>query len=329
MKIGIIGIGSIGQRHVRSLKQLGFNNIIALRTKKGTIKNLPPELNYVKEILSESDFYNSNPNGIIVSNPTALHIKTIKVPLKKNIPVFIEKPIASSLEDLNELKEYDTSRVMVGFCLRYHEIINFIKNYIESGQLGEILKANLYSGQYLPFWHRYADYRTEYYSKKELGGGVLRTLSHEIDIMHYLFGPVKELIGSVDKISKLEIDVDDNVNLICRTHKKTLVSIELDYLNPISTREGRIFGTNGVIEYSFLNNSIILKDYNETTHILHENSNYDPNNMYIDQMKDFIKLLEGKKNIRCNFKDGVEVMKVIKAAEDSAKENLWKTIGND
>ena len=51
--------------------------------------------------------------------------------------------------------------------------------------------------------------------------------------------------------------------------------------------------------------------------------------MYIDQMKDFIKLVEGKKNIRCNFKDGVEVMKVIKAAEDSAKEKMWKTIGND
>ena len=71
------------------------------------------------------------------------------------------------------------------------------------GKLGEIHKANLFSGHFLPLWHPYADYRLEYYARKDLGGGVLRTLSHEIDLMHYLFGKVKELFALVEKISKL------------------------------------------------------------------------------------------------------------------------------
>jgi predicted dehydrogenase len=325
MKIGVIGLGSIGQRHIRALKELGYTDIVALRTGKGVLKSLPKELKYVQELTDVKDFYSFDLDGIIVSNPSSLHIDTMKLPLAGEIPIFVEKPLASSLEQTKKLEEYDTSKVMVGFCLRYHEIVQSVNNFISSGKMGKIYKANLYCGHFLPFWHKYADYRKEYFSRKELGGGALRTLSHELDLVHYFFGEIKELCGSVEKISDLEIDVDDNVYIICRMMKNFLVTVELDYLNPICTRNGIIFGANGTLEYSF-SGKVTFTNYKEGTKLSYNNSNIDLDKIFINQMRDFTDFVSKKKKSVCSYEDGLYVMKIIHAVEDSMKCKSWKKI---
>lgn len=328
MKIGIIGLGSIGKRHLRCLRQLGYGDIIALRTKKGTTKTLPVEFNCIKEVFNVAGFYSNNLDGVIVSNPTSLHIETMKMPLEKGIPIFLEKPIADSIEQLREIEDYDITSVMVGFSLRYNEIINIVKEFIASGKLGKIYKASLYCGQFLPSWHPYSDYRKEYYARRDLGGGVIRTLSHEIDLMHYFLGNPKELCASVEKISDLEIDVDDNLYMICKMANLSLVSIELDYINPVLTRRGIILGSEGAVEYSFSKSNVTFTDYNGKISIIYENINLDRNKMYIDQMKNFVNFIKNKEGPRCTFEDGVNVMKVIKAAEESAKLKSWQSVGD-
>ncbi len=326
MKIGIIGLGSIGKRHVRCLRKLGYEDIIALRTKKGTTKTLPVEFNYINETFNVKDFYSNNLDGVIISNPTSLHIETMKIPLEKNIPIFVEKPIADSIEKLREIDDYDLNSVIIGFSLRHNEIINTVKEFIASGKIGKIYKANLYCGQFLPSWHPYADYRKEYYARKDLGGGVIRTLSHEIDLMHYFLGDTKELCASVEKISDLEIDVDDNVYMICKMANHSLVSIELDYFNPVLTRRGIIFGSEGTIEYSFSKLNVTFADYNGKIRIIYKNINLDWNKMYIDQMKNFVNFIKNKESLCCTFEDGVNVMKVIKAAEESTRTKTWQKV---
>jgi len=322
MKIGIIGLGSIGQRHVRCLGMLGYKDIVALRTKKGLSK-IPKELGYVKEFYKSEDFYKNKLDGIIVSNPTSLHVEAMKIPLEKGIPLFVEKPISDSLEQLKELNGLDVSKVMVAYCLRYNKIINFAKEFIDSGKLGRVLKARLYCGQYLPLWHPYADYRKEYYSRKDLGGGVLRTLSHEIDLAYYLFGKITELTALVEKISGLEIDVDDNALIMAKTAKNTAVLVELDCLNPEISRNGVIFGSEGRLEYSFSKSTVTFTKYGEKEKIIYSNPKLRRDDMYIEQLRDFIALIKKGKKPRCNYEDGVNVMKVIRAAEESMRTRRW------
>ncbi|MBE3141356.1 MAG: Gfo/Idh/MocA family oxidoreductase, partial [Thermoplasmata archaeon] len=123
MKIGIIGLGSIGQRHARSLFKLGITDIYALRTKKGALTKLPPDLQTIKEIYNQDEFYDLCLDGVIIANPTSFHIKTMKKALENKIPVFVEKPLANHLSDIKELKQYDLSKVLVGFTLRYDDVI--------------------------------------------------------------------------------------------------------------------------------------------------------------------------------------------------------------
>lgn len=326
MKIGIIGLGSIGQRHARTLTKLKIKDIYALRTKKGTHKELPKDLKHIKEIVDEEEFYALPLDGIIISNPTSLHIPTLKKALQKKIPILVEKPLSSNLAELEEIRENNTSNILIGFDFRYDSLMNHVKASIDEKKVGTIIKATLYCGQYLPMWHPYADYRKEYYAKKELGGGVLRTLCHEIDIMHYLFGVPKEIIAVVEKRSSLEVDVDDTSILLCRMINKSIITIEVDYLNPLSVRKGIIFGTKGILEYSYTKPEIKFTDNAGITKILYHQEKPDWDKTFNKEMEDFIACIKEGKQPEADFNDGVEVMKVIEKAELSTETKSWEKI---
>jgi len=165
VNIGIIGLGSIGRKHVEILKGIGQKNIYALRTNKGSLKSLPDNLNYVNEVFSKDVFLDSSLDGIIICTPTHMHIPNLKDVLTSEIPVLVEKPLSNTLEELADINDSDHNLIRVAFCLRFHPIVQLIKEIISSGSLGKVLKTNLVVGQYLPSWHPYTDYRTEYFSQ--------------------------------------------------------------------------------------------------------------------------------------------------------------------
>ncbi len=287
IKIGIIGLGSIGLRHVNELISLGVEQIFALRTNKGS-KEIPKEVEkYITNIYDKKEFLALEIDGYILSNPTSLHIEALNLVCSKNKAIFIEKPFTNSLAEMNSVKDIETNKIQIGFCLRFHEIAERIKEIIDTNQLGDIYHSRLYVGQYLPSWHPYTDYRTEYFSKKELGGGSIRTLSHEIDLAIHFFGKPISFKTFKNKISDLEIDVDDYALLLLQ-YKKHLSRIEIDFLNKKKERRGILFGTKADLHYDFFENTIKLYDTN-TDLILNEK--LPKGNMYYNQMKAFLKLV--------------------------------------
>ena len=320
-RIGIIGLGSIGIKHVSALQQLGVNEILAWRTGKGK-KKLPSELkDFVKTIDSFADF--EFVDGIIISNPTSAHEKTIENVLKFRKPIFIEKPLFDNPckreEFLKILKNYQP-KIQVGFCLRFNNVMRITKEIIENGQLGEIFHARLDVGQYLPLWHPYTDYRKEYFSKKILGGGALRTLSHEIDLVQYFFGNPTRIRSFIDHLSPLEIDVDDYSLLLLQFENKT-VKIEIDFLQKKAKRKGIILGTEADLEYDVFNNRVSIYDKKgKLLKILEP----DKNDMYQDQMRSW--LSTEKNQIAASLDQSLYQLNIIEKAEYYSRNTKWMEI---
>lgn len=307
-KIGIIGLGSIGQRHVKELLALGVQKFYALRTNKGA-KNVECDLtSHVTDIYATNDFLNLALDGYIISNPTSLHSSTLQLLKNKCNPIFIEKPLFRSSEDFNLFNELETSKIQVGFCLRFSNFFWRIKELLGQNILGDIYHSRLNVGQYLPLWHPYADYRAEYYSKEALGGGALKTLSHELDLAMYLFGlPTKSITKSY-KLSNLEIDVDDYSLILNEFGKSHLNRIEFDFLSKNKERKGIIYGENADLHYDFFNKSI--KVFNgDGLEIVNEN--IELNNMYSSQMSAFLKLINNGKTMGSSWKENKVITKII------------------
>ena len=228
MKVVVIGFGSIGKRHVNNLISLGIHDITLCRTQaNGNALNL-------KEIEHLEDIIKINPDFVIVSNPTFLHFETLEFLIRNHFNILCEKPL------LHKSKEWDSLKLIlnsyegharIAFNLRYHPCIIKVKNIINSNELGAINFARFLVGQYLPDWRPNTNHLEGYSAKKEMGGGVVLDLVHEIDIAEYLLDKPKGNIQSiVSKVSDVTVDSVDIAEILYQTTDHVIVNIHMDYL---------------------------------------------------------------------------------------------------
>lgn len=154
MKYLIAGLGSIGRRHLRNLRALGQKDIILYRTNQATLPDEElsglPVFTELRLALAEK------PDGVIVSNPTALHLEVALAAAEAGAALLIEKPVSNSLAGLDQLQStlaQSGKPAMVGFHFRFHPVLNQVKTLLKSGQLGKPLSARAHWGEYLPGWH--------------------------------------------------------------------------------------------------------------------------------------------------------------------------------
>ncbi|MFX1494064.1 MAG: Gfo/Idh/MocA family protein, partial [Promethearchaeota archaeon] len=186
-KILFFGLGSIGTRHLTLLKKNYNYEIYAYRTNKDN-----PNKNVIN-IYDLDDALHSNPDIVFITNPTYLHINTALSCLKAGMKnFFIEKPLSHSLEKLDIFEEEvkkSGALVYVGYVMRHHPMIKYLKKLIEEKSEG-IFYSQTRSSSFLPKWRPGVDYRKSYSSKREQGGGVILDLSHEFDYNQFLFGKI-------------------------------------------------------------------------------------------------------------------------------------------
>jgi len=312
----IIGAGSIGQRHILNLKKIGINNITALRSKKGHYKKLPKELG-VNEIESWDEVKNIKPDIAIISNPSSLHIDAA-LKISNNVKgIFIEKPISNNLTGCNKLIDLlDDKKItsFVGHNLMFHPMIKEIRKFINENDIGEIINIQCQVGQWLPDWHPYEDYTKAYYARKDLGGGVALSLIHEIHLALDLAGLPTHVFGEITEYQKLNLEVDVCSDLMIK-HKSGAVSqIHLDFLQKPSHRSGLITFEKAWLSYDFNKMEVIVQRTNGEAYTLYKNSHYDSNNMYIEQLKEFIRMVEeGRVRHKYDALSSLESLKVVEA----------------
>jgi predicted dehydrogenase len=100
----------------------------------------------------------------------------------------------------------------VGCQLRFHPCLLRLRALLAGGAVGRIVAVRVAVGEYLPGWHPYEDYRGGYAARRDLGGGVVLTLVHELDYVYWLFGLPRRLWAVGGHLSRLELDVEDTAS---------------------------------------------------------------------------------------------------------------------
>ena len=299
MKVLIIGLGSIAKKHITALKQIEPQvEIYAFRSNENAA-SFESVINIysLQNLKTEFKF-------CIISNPTQLHFDTIKDSLHLNIPIFIEKPSLMSLngsEQISQLISEKNIFTYVGFNLRFHPIIQFLKETISTQ---DVTEANIYCGSYLPDWRPDQDYTKVYSAHKSLGGGVHLDLIHEIDYATWLFGPPINSLSIKNKVSNLKIDSYDFAAYHLQYDNK-MVNIQLNYYRKHPRRTIELITTNGVILADLLNQKIV----NEKNEVLFS-SNATIIDTYYLQMQYFINAISNKQTSLNSFDDSLANLKI-------------------
>ena len=212
----IIGYGSIGRRHAENLLALGIEHLIVLRrADRANRAFTPPEAAQV--VYSLDDLLAASPDVAIVANPTSLHAAVALPLIEAEVPVIVEKPIAARLADAEQLVQTARRRAAwaaMAYPLRFHPAYVMARHLVASGRLGPLLYGHVWFESFLPDWHPWEDYRQSYAARRELGGGVLPTLDHEIDFLNWMLGGPQSISGHIGRSGALQADIDDTALLL-------------------------------------------------------------------------------------------------------------------
>ena len=292
-KIIIIGTGSISKKHISVIKKLKYKielyNISSRKFDKLS-----------KSDLKKLTFF--KPELIIICSPSSKHFNQLKKIEEnfKNINVLIEKPI---FEKYYNIKDKLRNKYFVGYNLRFHPVIIFLKKFLLNKKLFSI---NVVSHSYLPEWRKIS-YRKSVSAKKELGGGVLLELSHELDYLKWIFKDIKILYSFNKKISNLLINVDDILSIIGIVKKNILLNLNINFFSKIPSRTIKIDGKGFSLNADLIKNKImIISDKNKK---IKKFLNFNLKDTYKLQ---FIEIINNKILNVCTFNQSLELMKLIK-----------------
>jgi predicted dehydrogenase len=297
----VIGYGSIGQRHTKILSNLGFQVCVVTSNICSSFKSF----RNIKEAL---DSY--NPDYLIISNKTIDHYESLLniINLCQNKKILVEKPLFEKFIEFPETNNI----IKIGYNLRFHPIIKLLKKIIE-GKKSKIISMNIYVGSYLPNWRTTSDYRQSYSSKKDEGGGVLRDLSHELDYIQLLAGKWDSLLALGGKYSNLEIDSDDLFKIFIQSEICKSISLELNYLDRNPKRYINLITNNLSIFADLIHGEVIING---------EKSKYQIDNNYT-YLEEHLNFIHNDGDELCNISDGIKLLKMIEAIEQSSIEGKW------
>ncbi len=179
----ICGAGSIGERHIRNLWSLGFENLLVYRQRNLPFRDIADA--EVQVILDWNDVLLLQPEIAFICTPTSQHMRQTIDCVSNNMHVFAEKPLSHDLEHFEELTELIKSKkkiLQVAYMMRFHPLIKHVKQAVDEKLYGKLMTMNSHWGSYLPDWHPWENYKESYAAKKSLGGGVALTLCHDIDL---------------------------------------------------------------------------------------------------------------------------------------------------
>lgn len=312
IKIGIVGLGSIGTRHLRNLTTvLDERNINyemdAIRSNTG--KPVSAEIAaLIKQNVSLEKAVKENYDILFITNPTSMHFDTLQKFSKNVKAFFVEKPVFDTWDvDLDDLQLEKDKIVYVACPLRYTAVIDYLKKNID---IKDVFSVRMISSSYLPDWRPGIDYRQTYSAKKELGGGVSIDLIHEWDYLYYLFGEPDEVCSFKGKYSGLEINSDDLAVSIARYPDK-IAEIHLDYFGRSPIREIQLFTADDIITGDLINQKVSFMKSQKIINFGEQRNDYQKK-----EIEMFMDIFEKKAE---NPNDLHTALKVLKLAKESSR----------
>ncbi len=323
-RILIVGLGSIGKRHVRLARKLMPNAQIAVLRHQRCQDIADSGIDHCYTKLNEALLF--RPQMAVIANPATHHLEAALSLAQAGVHLLIEKPIAATSQGIAELIETCRSKyttLMVGYNLRFLPSLQKFRELLEMQRVGRVLSVRSEIGQFLPSWRPSADYRQTVSARSSLGGGVLLELSHEIDYLCWLFGEVEWVSSIQRKQSSLEIDVEDTAHLVMGfTHNlagtPVIAALNMDFVRHDTTRTCTVIGETGTLRWNAIAGTVEL--FEQDTNVWQTLFTHLPqkDESYLAEWNHFLACVSDGAHPLISGEDGLGVLRIIEAARQSS-----------
>lgn len=314
----VVGAGSAGKRHARNLRQLGC-----------VVSVFDPRPDRLTEACAEgplkAQFTDSQAalnaaayDGFMIASPPAFHVdQVLEVTGVQAGWVMCEKPLSMNAVNARRLLPA-ADRVLLAYTYRWWPPVIEFRRRLRAGEIGAVRHLRFVMSAHLADWHPWERYQDFFMANRELGGGALLDESHFVDLMLWMLGKPESLFAGVDKISDLEINTDDNVDILVRYANGLRVNLHLDLIGRPYERSITAVGEAGTLVWSYEDNTVKVGKTGERTWQT-QAFTCERNEMFLGAAREFLALIRGEQSTPgCSVADGIAVLEALDLCRQSA-----------
>lgn len=323
----IIGVGSIGERHLRCFQstgrcQLAFCEPLSDRRNEVAERYAVDGYESWEQALAAERF-----SAAVIASPAPWHISTAQDLTDRGIHLLIEKPLSLNIDGVfklsDSIKRHET-RVSVGFVYRALPALQQMRAVIRSGKLGRIVQVQVQSGQHFPFYR--PAYRNIYYADAAQGGGLIQDmLPHFLNAVEWIAGPATKVVVDAAHQVLPGVEVEDTVNVLSR-HGDVMASFTTNQHQPVNESVITVLCQHGAARWELNGHRWCLANEIGGDWMLQQSFDHQRDDFYILQANAFIDLLEGNAEPLCCFDEGVATLRSTLAILKSRHSDAWETV---
>lgn len=325
MKVLVVGVGSIGSRHAANLSALG-HEVWGVDRDPAAVRTGKAPLNRFFTRLEEA--LDARPEAALICTYSNDHIAPALACAGAGCHIFIEKPLSRDLRGIDELVRSLGERElvnMVGCNMRFHPALKRIKSALEEDRsFSRVLWANMEFGYYLPLAK--PDYRRCYMGRQAMGGSLIFDSIHELDYACWFLGRPLSVFCRGRKVSSLDIDVDDCIDMMLRFESGAECTVHMDYLQHGYTRRCKIVAADATMvwDYPFKKLGRAGTDGRWVWEDFDLEIAY--NRMYLDELEHFIECVRQRRETVNPVSSALPVLRLAMAAERSSRSGQWENV---
>lgn len=325
----VVGAGSVGRRHARNLVALGADaSVVDPRADRRdeAADGIPLRAAHAD---LDAALGAGGHDAAVIASPTALHVPQALAALAAGLPTLVEKPLAATLPDGTRLAAaadaLGAPPVLLGYTWRWWPALRHLRDRVRAGDVGEVRHLRCVLSAHLADWHPWERYQDFFMARTDLGGGALLDESHWIDLAIWLLGTPDDVTADVARISDLEIDTDDNVDLLLRFPSGARAWLHLDVHGRPHERSVTVAGSTGTLRWSDAPDVVAHGTGADAWDARRFDD--DRNDMFVAVATELLDVVAGRSVPSCTVDDGLAALRVVEAARRSSAEGRRVALG--
>jgi predicted dehydrogenase len=326
----VVGVGSIGERHLRCFQNSGRCDVAFCETineRREAVAERYGVTGYesLDQALADAPF-----NAAVIAAPAQYHIPIARRLSDLGLHLLLEKPVSISLagvDELVDLVERKATHVSVGYMMRGLPALVEMKAALDSGRFGKPVEIIVTGGQNFPF-HRPA-YREIYYADRAMGGGAIQDcIPHHLNAAEWLVGPITRLVADAEHCVLEGVEVEDTVHVMMR-HGAVLGSLTMNQHQPPNELQFTVLCERGAVRFEMTGQRWYSAQEPGAEWNLEAEHPVERDGFYLHQATAFLDQLEGIREPLCPLSAGIQSLRVTLAVLVSVEQQQWVNLDHE
>ncbi len=309
----VVGAGSIGERHVRAFARLGGVEISIVEPRPERLREVAERNACAAAFASVDEVPIEDYDAAVIATPANSHMGLGLRCAARGLHLLVEKPIAVEAAEARDLIEgcrRDNVTLAVGYTLRAHPVFLKAKELVAAGTLGELWSVQAMAASRIA--EARPDFRQTYFASRQAGGGVVLDLSHELNYVQALTGPLTLQHCARRSLADLGVETETVADLQLATPAGALVHVHLHYADGHTRRQCWCCGSKGSLHLDFVRSTVAWKPTTGEPSCWSFTEERD--DWHLRQAREFLDAIKGRCQPACTGEEALETLLICREA---------------